>query len=115
LADDEIASFWKGMITHDHFDGHKKWGYPESDRISALKRLARLKERPVLVCGNGNDYLKEHLNLGKFTFLPVPVNTIFEIPEGPVIHPHTDLWAHRDSATRKTARSWLQKQIRSQK
>lgn len=115
LADDEIASFWKGMITHDHFDGHKKWGYPESDRISALKRLARLKERPVLVCGNGNDYLKEHLNLGKFTFLPVPVNTIFEIPEGPVIHPHTDLWAHRDSATRKTARSWLQKQIRSKK
>ena len=42
LADDEIASFWKGMIAHDHFDGQNKWGYPESDRTSALKRLARL-------------------------------------------------------------------------
>ena len=27
LADDEIASFWKGMIAHDHFDGQNKWGY----------------------------------------------------------------------------------------
>lgn len=24
LADDEIADLWKGMFTHDHFDGHKK-------------------------------------------------------------------------------------------
>ena len=31
--------------------GSRKWGYPESDRASALKRLARLKGRPVLVCG----------------------------------------------------------------
>ena len=30
LADDEIASFWKGMITHDHFDGQNKWGYPKA-------------------------------------------------------------------------------------
>ncbi len=111
LADDEIAGFWKGMIAHDHFDGQKKWGYPESDRASALKRLTRLKGRSVLICGNGNDYLKEHLNVGKFTFLPVPVTKIYKIPEGPVIHPHTDLWAHRESLTRQKAREWLQKQL----
>ena len=115
LADDEIAAFWKGMIAHDHFDGHKKWGYPESDRASALKRLARLKGRPVLVCGNANDYLKDHPKLGAFTFLPVPVDKIFDIPDGPVIHTHTDLWAHRESPTRQTARAWLQKQISSNK
>ena len=115
LADDKIASFWKGMITHDHFDGQKKWGYPESDRSSALKRLGRLKGRPTLVCGNANDYLKKHPKLGDFTFLPVPVGRIFNIPDGPVIHTHTDLWAHRESPTRQTARSWLQKQIPSQK
>ena len=115
LADDEIASLWKGMIAHDHFDGQKKWGYPQSDRASALERLARLKARSVLVCGNANDYLKEHLKLGDFTFLPVPVTKIFDIPDGPVIHPHTDLWAHRESETRKRARSWLQKQIHSNK
>ena len=107
LADDEIASFWKGMIAHDHFDGQNKWGYPESDRTSALKRLARLQGRPVLVCGNKNDYLKDHPKLGTFTFLPVPVSEIFDIPEGPVIHRHTDLWAHRHSSTRQIARDWL--------
>ena len=109
LADDEIASFWKGMIAHDHFDGQNKWGYAESDRNSALKRLARLQGRPVLVCGNANDYLKEHPKLGTFTFLPVPVSEIFDIPDGPVIHRHTDLWAHRASSTRKEARVWLAK------
>ena len=107
LADDEIASFWKGMVAHDHFDGQNKWGYPESDRASALKRLTRLKGRPVLVCGNKNDYLKDHTKLGTFTFLPVPVSEIFDIPEGPVIHRHTDLWAHRHSSTRQIARDWL--------
>jgi hypothetical protein len=111
LADDEIASFWKGMIAHDHFDGQNKWGYPESDRTSALKRLARLQGRPVLVCGNKNDYLKDHPKLGTFTFLPVPVSEIFNIPEGPVIHRHTDLWAHRHSATRQIARDWLLKLV----
>ena len=113
LADDEIASFWKGMIAHDHFDGQNKWAYPESDRTSALKRLARLQGRPVLVCGNENDYLKDHPKLGTFTFLPVPVSEIFDIPEGPVIHRHTDLWAHRASLTRQRARAWLQSRIES--
>jgi len=115
LADDEIASFWKGMITHDHFDGQNKWGYPESDRTSALKRLARLQGRPVLVCGNKNDYLKDHPKLGTFTFLPVPVSEIFDIPEGPVIHRHTDLWAHRNSPTREVARDWLAKHTSDKK
>ena len=107
LADDEIASFWKGMITHDHFDGDRLWGYPESDRKSALLRLARLKGRPVLVCGEANDFLRDHLELATFTFLKPPVGEIFEIPEGKVINPHTDLWMHRDSKYREEARQWL--------
>jgi len=114
LADDEIAALWKGMFTHDHFDGQKKWSYPESDRASALVRLARLKGRPVLVCGQraGNvrdQYLKDHLQLARFTFLDVPTTKIFNIPEGKVIHPHTDLWMHRESEYRRQARAWLQK------
>ncbi|MFK7911144.1 MAG: hypothetical protein AB8F34_11185 [Akkermansiaceae bacterium] len=109
LADDEIATLWKGFIAHDHFDGHIKWGYPNSDRDSALIRLARLKGRPVLASGTGNDFLKDHLKLADFTFLKVPVEKIFRIPEGKIIHPHTDLWMHRDSAYRKQARDWLKK------
>ncbi len=109
LADDEIASFWKGMIAHDHFDGERMWNYPESDRSSALLRLARLKGRPVLVCGEANSFLKDHLELAEFTFLRPAVGEIFDIPEGKVIHPHTDLWMHRDSKYREEARHWLNK------
>jgi uncharacterized sulfatase len=113
LADDEIASLWKGMFTHDHFDGHRKWGYPESDRESAVVRLARLKGRPVLVSGMGSinvrdDFLKDHLDLARFTFLEVPTKTIYNIPEGKVYHPHTDMWMHRESKYRTQAREWLQ-------
>ncbi len=113
LADDEIASFWKGMLTHDHFDGHIKWGYDGSDRDSAIKRLTRLKGRPVLVCNQNtikihDDFLKDHLNLATFTFLDVPTKEIFTIPEGKVLHPHNDLWMHRESPTRQQARTWLQ-------
>lgn len=111
LADDEIAKLWKGMVAHDHFDGQRQWGYPESDREAALNRLARLKGRPVLVSGTGNGYLKEHLDLAEFAFLPVPVAEIFDIPEGPVMHPHTDAWMHRESEYRRQARDWLGNQV----
>ncbi len=107
LADDQIASFWKGMMTHDHFDGDKTWGYAESDRKSALVRLTRLKGRPVLACGGGTDFLRDHPELAKVTILRPPVAKIFTIPEGKVIHPHTDLWMHRDSEYRDEARQWL--------
>lgn len=114
LADDEIAALWKGMFTHDHFDGQKKWGYPDSDRASALVRLARLAGRPVLICGQNastvrDEYLKSHLALAGFAFLDVPTRQIFAIPEGPYLHSHTDLWMHRESEYRQQARAWLHK------
>lgn len=95
------------MITHDHFDGDKIWNYPESDRKSALIRLARLKERHVLACGIGNDFLSDHPDLAQITFLRPSVAQIFKIPEGKVIHPHTDLWMHRESEYRDQVRQWL--------
>ncbi len=116
LADDEIASFWKGVFTHDHFDGAKTWNYPASDRASALERLARLRGRPVLVCSMNlpslqDEYLNEYLGLARFTFLSVPTDRIFAIPEGPVIHPHTDLWMHKESPERERAREWIRSVI----
>ena len=107
LADDEIASFWKGMITHDHFDGQRTWNYPESDRESALVRLARLKGRPVLASGTGNEFLREHPEWVNVTILQPPVAELFKIPDGKVIHAHTDLWMHRESKYREQARRWL--------
>lgn len=112
LADDQIAALWKGMFTHDHFDGQRTWGYPDGERAAALGRLKRLRGRAVLICGQQagkvrDDYLSEHLDLARFTFLDVPTTKIFNIPEGPYIHPHTDLWMHRDSVYRDQARAWL--------
>lgn len=107
LADDEIASFWMGMLAHDHFDGQRAWGYAEDSRDDALRRLSRLRGRPVLASGIGNHYLKQHHDLADFTFLQVPVGEIFDIPEAGVIDPHTDRWIHRDSVYRDRARAWL--------
>lgn len=111
LADDEIAKFWKGLFTHDHFDGQLKWNYPESDRASALNRLKRLKGRPVLVCGqqikNVKTYLQAQSILTNFSYLEVPTHKIFKIPEGKVYHAHTDMWMHRNSPQRDKARAWL--------
>ena len=110
LADDEIAALWRGFFTFDHFDGHRKWGYPECDRASALKRLARLKGRPVLVGGQHpvkEGYLENHLDLADFTFLKVPTGSIFTIPGGAIQSTHTDMWMHRDSTYRQQVRAWL--------
>lgn len=112
LADDEIAALWAGMFTHDHFDGAKTWGYPKSEREFALKRLARLNGRPVLVSGQRGTgiretFLKDYLDLADFSFLDVPVNELFDIPEGPVIHSHTDRWMHRESEYRDRVRAWI--------
>jgi len=108
LADDEIAALWKAFFTHDHFDGQIPWrDYSDSDRASALARLARLRGRPVLVCGEHAVYLRDHLELARFTFLDVPVSEIFNIPEGGVVDSHTDLWMHRESEYRRQARAWL--------
>ncbi|MEO0477226.1 MAG: sulfatase-like hydrolase/transferase, partial [Planctomycetota bacterium] len=112
LADDEIASFWKGFIAHDHFDGQRDWGYPEAKRKHALQRLTRLKGRPVLASGIGNDYLKAHQDLADFTFMKPAVGEIFNIPEGPVKHAHTDAWMHRESRDRDEARNWLRDVLR---
>lgn len=117
LADDEIAKLWKGFFTHDHFDGERRWPYEDSDRQSALRRLKRLRGRPVLICGTAaskvrDGFLKDHLDLGDFTFLDVPTQEIFQIPEGKVIHPHTDLWMHRESRYRRQARDWISQQCK---
>ncbi len=116
LADGEIAGLWKAFITHDHFDGVRKWPYLHSDRQSALHRLSRLQGRPVLVCGQRativrEDFLAEHLELAEFTFLDISISSIFNIPEGPYLHSHTDLWMHRPSIYRDHVRRCVRKVI----
>jgi hypothetical protein len=110
LADDEIAKLWKGFISHDHYDGV----FRVSDQASTLRRLVRLGDRPQLICSSvgtqkTKEYLQQYIDLDNITFLDVPVDELFAIPEGKVIHPHTDLWMSIDSVYRRQARQWLRK------
>ncbi len=111
LRDDEIAKMWRGIITHDHFDGDRKWKYPESDRQSALKRLRRFRYKGILVMGHGGDFLKEVVEFKDVTYVKPRVSEIFEIPEGRVVSAHTDLWMHRESEWRQAARDWLRERL----
>jgi len=108
LADDDIAKMWKGFVTHDHYDGV----YRVSDAASALARLQRLNSRPQLICSalgteKTRRYLDQHIGLDNIQFLDVPVAELFTIPDGKIVHPHTDLWMHIDSPYRQRAREWL--------
>jgi len=104
LHDDSIAKLWRGFICHSHYDGVREWRYPESDRVSALKRLHRLNGRPQFISQEKNisptrDYLTEVCPDGDFTFVELP-----NIP-------HTDTWVLRDSPQRQKLRTWFQKAI----
>ena len=88
LADDEIAGFWKGFIAHEHYDSVTAWGYEGDDSDSAAIRLHRLRDRPQLIIeatsfnylGRTETFLTKHIDLDQFTFLTVPVDSLFSIP-----------------------------------
>lgn len=119
LHDDAIAGLWRGLLSHDHYDGVKEWrntawGSPlEAYQSGARARLNRLRGRPVLIMQNGStqavrQYLGDMTRVARFTFLDVPVSEMFpDIPAGPISHPHTDRWPlfPHDCTTR--ARTWL--------
>jgi len=105
LADDQIASLWAGFICHSHYDGVRKWGYPGSDRASALKRLKRLGDRPQFVSHERSveetqDYLKAVYPEGNFTFQALDFNN------------HTDTWVLRDIPERKAVRKWFNRVLK---
>jgi len=120
LDDDEIARFWRGFIAHEHYDGVRTWGYEGDDSLSALNRLQRLNGRPQLISEAGNfnlsgkarEYLTNHMDQGDFTFLTIPVDSLFKIPEE-IPMSHTDLWPIKNSPARKLAKQWLYNHIDS--
>lgn len=102
LYNDEIAPLWKAFIPYSHYDGVHKWGYPRSDRASALERLRRLKVRPQFICGEGKNtegtakYLKSVGAEGEqFTIRRTGFRN------------HNDAWLLRPSPVRKEMREWL--------
>jgi hypothetical protein len=108
LHDDETAKLWCGFIAYSHYDGVRKWPYPDSDRAAAAARLQRLGLRPQFICGeadNADDtrkYLAEtgRLEKGDFTIV------------GTGFRNHNDAWVLRPSEPRTQLRAWLAKVLR---
>ena len=121
LHDDEIAGLWRAFWTHDHFDGVKEWkgqewGSPLARyREEAVARLRRLKGRPLLITGGGEETrrLLEPLAERDVTFLTVDMKALYgKFPNDAVPHPHTDRWPLRESQARRKAEQWLESALR---
>jgi hypothetical protein len=120
LHDDEIASLWTALITHDHFDGVKEWSRTEwgsplsSYRKGATERLKRVRGRPYLVSQNGRGYGSEAFirsvlpSADNFTFIYVDTREIFgEFPNELAKHGHTDCWPLKPSKYRTATWQWM--------
>jgi len=106
LRDDEIAALWKAMLLHSHYDGVRKWNYPDSDPASARKRLNRLGTRPQFISHElstrqTETFLRNSETRGQFTFMALPYPN------------HSDEWVLKDIPARTTARNWLKKIVRN--
>ncbi len=100
LHDDEVAALWAGMIVHSHYDGLRKWNYPESDSISAVRRLKRLGQTPQFISDSGylgkvRDYLEKYHPEGSFIYCVIPFRN------------HTDSWVLKDIPQRTELRNWI--------
>lgn len=100
LHDDEISRLWCAFVCHSHYDGVHRWSYPESDAASALRRLARLGDRPQFISHEGSTteteaFLKKSGISGRWTFEPLAYRN------------HSDQWVLCDLPIRRSLRRWL--------
>jgi acetyl esterase/lipase len=104
LRDDEIAKLWRAFMLHSHYDGVRRWNYPESDADSALARLRRLGDRPQFISHEMTteaveSYLQAANASGKFTFAALPYRN------------HSSAWVLKDVPLRAQARQWLERAL----
>ncbi len=99
LRDDETAKLWRAMILHSHYDGVRKWSYPEADTESARVRWARFEGKPQFVTQEQSiENIREFLD-GKES----PTISLHAIP----FPNHTDVWILKDIPERRLLRDWL--------
>ncbi len=104
LYDDEIARLWAGFIPFSHYDGVRKWAYPDSDRKSAISRIARLKGRPQLILSESP---ANNLSTRKYIQSLKGINTDQLTFMNSGFRNHNDEWVLRPSEARSFARQWL--------
>ncbi len=102
LHDDRTAKLWRAFVPYSHYDGVRKWPYPNSDDNSAATRLERLSGRPQFICGEKDQVEETRRYLGKqashsnLTFASTGFRN------------HSDAWVLRPSKTRQQLQNWLQ-------
>lgn len=104
LRDDETAKLWRAMMPHSHYDGVRKWNYPDSDAAAARKRIARFAGRPQFITHEQSVEETRRFLAGSdtsgLTFLPIPYPN------------HSDQWVLKDIPERKQLRDWLAKVLK---
>lgn len=104
LRDDQTARLWRAMILHSHYDGIRRWGYPDDDERAARQRLSRFAGRPQflsheLSIADTQTFLKGEKVRATFVALPFPN--------------HTDQWVLKDLPARQQLREWLAAVLKS--
>ena len=105
LHDDEIAGLWRAFIPYSHYDGVRKWPYPDDDKGAALARLKRLNGRPQFIIHENSvedtrQYLMETGVRAPFVFRTLE------------FHNHNDAWTLRDIPERRELRQWLKEALK---
>lgn len=111
LHDDEIAVLWCGFIAYAHYDGVREiWPYPESDKQNALKRFARIGDRPTFILANdkadalaGLDDTRKYIENAVAT-TEVSGSFSYQLTG---FYDHNDAWILRPSDARDNLRKWL--------
>jgi hypothetical protein len=106
LRDPDTARLWRAFFAYSHYDGVRRWNYPEDDREAALRRLSRVENRPVFICHERSveptrEYLTSAGIKGRFTLRALPFRN------------HNDAWVLRDIPLRREARAWLTASVSS--
>jgi len=101
LHDDEIADTWLAFIPYSHYDGVRKWNYPESDKKSALERLKRLRGRASFITQEGSvEDIRQYLSTTGIT-APFTLQSVN-------FRNHNDAWVLRDTPVRQALRRWVE-------
>lgn len=103
LYDDEIASNWRALMPHSHYDGVRKWEYDSSDPAHAIERLRRFRDKPqfisheVSIDGTKKFLETNQLAHDRLVWCPIPFPN------------HSPDWLLKELPESQQARKWLRK------
>lgn len=103
LYDDEIASNWRALMPHSHYDGVRKWEYDSSDPAHAIERLRRFRDKPQFISHEVSiDATKKFLETNqlaheRLVWCPIPFPN------------HSPDWLLKELPESQQAREWLRK------